>query len=111
MASVIQLIDDIDGSPAEKTVSFSMDGVSYEIDLSADNVKTLKSEIGVYTAAARVVTRSGTKRSRGAGSSSHSRAERTAIREWGAANGFEKKERGRIPQGLMDAYRSAHSAN
>ena len=39
----ITLVDDIDGtSSADETVSFSLDGVSYEIDLSADNAGKLR---------------------------------------------------------------------
>ena len=39
MAKRVQVVleDDVDGSPADETVSFGLDGVSYEIDLSAAN--------------------------------------------------------------------------
>ena len=39
MAQKVQviLVDDIDGGAADETVSFSLDGVSYEIDLSTTN--------------------------------------------------------------------------
>ena len=33
----IILVDDLDGGSADETVRFGLDGVSYEIDLSADN--------------------------------------------------------------------------
>jgi hypothetical protein len=33
-----EFVDDIDGSPAERTFSFAVDGVSYEIDLSTQNI-------------------------------------------------------------------------
>ena len=39
MAQKVQvvLIDDIDGGSADETMSFAVDGVSYEIDLSTAN--------------------------------------------------------------------------
>ena len=33
----VSLVDDIDGSEADETVEFGLDGVNYEIDLSAEN--------------------------------------------------------------------------
>ena len=41
MAQKVQvlLVDDLDGGPAEETVSFALDGVTYEIDLNAQNAK------------------------------------------------------------------------
>ena len=35
--TITQLIDDIDGSEAEETITFGIDGASYEIDLNAKN--------------------------------------------------------------------------
>ena len=40
--TIVQLTDDLDGSEADKTVSFSLDGVSYEIDLSQKNASALE---------------------------------------------------------------------
>ena len=38
----VTLVDDFDGDgPADETVEFSIDGVSYEIDLSVKNAKRL----------------------------------------------------------------------
>jgi hypothetical protein len=34
-----QFIDDIDGSEAERTFNFAVDGTDYEIDLSSENIK------------------------------------------------------------------------
>ena len=42
----IMLVDDIDGTEATETVSFSFDGVDYEIDLTAANAKKLRSDLG-----------------------------------------------------------------
>lgn len=39
------LIDDIDGTDAAETIAFTIDGVSYEIDLSADNAVKFRSAL------------------------------------------------------------------
>ena len=36
------LVDDFDGSPAAETVTFALDGRTYEIDLSAENAAELR---------------------------------------------------------------------
>ena len=42
----VTLVDDFDGEgPADETVEFSIDGVSYEIDLSARNAQKLRDEL------------------------------------------------------------------
>ena len=33
----VVLTDDIDGTPADETVEFSVDGTDYEIELNSDN--------------------------------------------------------------------------
>ena len=38
----IVLEDDVDGGPADETVKFGLDGVTYEIDLSKDNAEKLR---------------------------------------------------------------------
>ena len=51
MAKKVQvlLVDDIDkSSPADETVSFSLDGVSYEIDLTSGNAAKLRDDLAVW---------------------------------------------------------------
>ena len=47
MAQRVQvlLVDDIDGAVAAETVSFSLDGVSYEIDLTASHAKKMRDDV------------------------------------------------------------------
>jgi hypothetical protein len=47
------LVDDLDGSPAATTVEFGLDGQSYAIDLSAENVAKLRAALAEFVAAAR----------------------------------------------------------
>ena len=109
MAQKVQgvLVDDIDGGPADETVSFSMDGVSYEIDLSTKNVAALRDAFAPYVGAARR-TGGRARGARRAATGSRSRSSSGDVREWGRANGFEVSERGRIPAELRAAYEKAN---
>jgi hypothetical protein len=49
----VELVDDIDGSPAQHTVTFALDGVTYEIDLSERHAKQLRSVFSRYIERAR----------------------------------------------------------
>ncbi|WP_406692453.1 Lsr2 family protein [Saccharopolyspora sp. ID03-671] len=49
----VDLVDDIDGSPAKHTVTFALDGVTYEIDLSESNAQALRSLLDRYIKASR----------------------------------------------------------
>ena len=106
------LVDDLDGGEAAETVEFGLDGVSYEIDLSADNAATLRETFAPYIAEGRRVgTRRrggrgrGTARTAGTGSGAGSAAE---IREWARSNGFDVPARGRVSAEVRRAYEAAH---
>lgn len=102
---IVQLIDDLDGSQAAETVSFALDGASYEIDLSEKNAARLRDALATYVANARRSSRPGGGR-RGARSSG-SRADREqtqAIRTWARNNGYKVGEKGRIPAHVLEAY-------
>jgi hypothetical protein len=47
------LSDDIDGSAAEGTVRFGLDGAEYEIDLNAGHARELRDALARYVDAAR----------------------------------------------------------
>src|SRR5690349_24454619 len=55
MAQKVQvlLVDDLDGSEATETVTFGLDGASYEIDLSSGNAGKLRKELAHYVEHAR----------------------------------------------------------
>jgi hypothetical protein len=111
--TIVQLIDDIDHGPADETVSFSLDGASYEIDLSSANAAKMRDALALYIGSARRSTRSTAPRSAGSGRRSSGRGARSdreqlqAIREWGRKNGWKVNTRGRIPADLLEAYNSA----
>ena len=106
----IMLIDDIDQSEAAETVTFGLDGVTYEIDLSADNAAELRNALSRWVGHAR---RAGGRRQSGTGTSasrgrSNSRADLAAVREWARANGHSVSDRGRISASVQEAYDKAN---
>lgn len=105
----VSLVDDLDGSEAEETVEFGLDGAFYEIDLSEDNAERLRDALSEYVDHAR---RSG-GRKRPAGRLAVGRAPRTAsadreqnqaMREWARKQGMNISDRGRIPKEVAEAY-------
>lgn len=108
MAQKVQvlLVDDLDGSQADETVTFGLDGVSYEIDLSSGNADKLRGELTQYVEHARKATSAPSRRRRsrsGAG-----REQSAQIREWAKAHGKKISERGRIPADILAEYEAAH---
>jgi hypothetical protein len=100
------LVDDLDGSTADRTVNFTWDGTSYEIELSKRNAAAFERAIKPYVDAARR-TRSG-GRGRRASASRSGKRDLSAIRDWAAKNGFEVSARGRIAASVIDAYEAAN---
>jgi hypothetical protein len=105
--TIVQLIDDIDGSKADTTVRFAWRGTSYEIDLSNKNARAFDAAIDPYLKVATRATSAGRSSAR---RSSTSRSDLSDIRAWATKNGHSVATRGRIPSTVIDAYRSARSA-
>jgi hypothetical protein len=99
-----RLIDDLDGDEAEETVSFAIDGVMYEIDLSAENARILRDRLSPFVERAR---RSGGVRQQGSRAVA-GRRHSADIRAWAKASGIEVSERGRIPATIVEEYQRAH---
>lgn len=106
---LVSLVDDLDGSEADETVEFGLDGVSYQIDLSNANAEELRDALAQYVEHAR---RSGGRKrnqkapaaSGGGKSASVDREQNQAIRTWARKNGYDVSDRGRIPSEVVDAY-------
>jgi len=110
MAKKVQvlLVDDIDkSSPADETVSFSLDGVSYEIDLTSGNAAKLRDDLAVWIGHAE---RTGGRRSSGRTTSKGSgrKPDLGAVRAWARDNGHQVSDRGRISAEVQSAYDKAH---
>jgi len=97
----IVLEDDLDGSAAAETVTFGLDGATYEIDLSEQNAAQLRETLAPYIGVARR-TRSGRRRSRSGGASA------ADIREWARTHGYDVSERGRVSSEVREAFEAAH---
>ncbi|MDO3109813.1 Lsr2 family protein [Mycobacteroides abscessus] len=106
----VQLVDDVDGEvAADESVEFGLDGVTYEIDLSAKNAEKLRKQLSTWVDHARKV--SGRRRgSSGSGRKRPSidRAQSAAIREWAGKNGHAVSSRGRIPAEVIDAFNASN---
>jgi hypothetical protein len=105
----VTLIDDLTGEAAEETVSFGLDGQSYEIDLSGKNAKGLRDALAQYIGAGRRV--SGRGRAAGGASRRSGGADRQRageIRAWARKKGLQVNERGRIPADVVAKYEAAN---
>ena len=51
--TTVRLVDDLDGTEADESISFALDGLALEIDLSNDNAEKLRGVFAPYVAAAR----------------------------------------------------------
>ena len=101
-------IDDIDGSEAEGTVRFALDGADYEIDLNAKNAEALRKALSRYVEAARRSGGTASRRpARSARRTAASGLNTTEVREWAKAQGIEVKDRGRVPAELVVRFRAA----
>ena len=102
----IVLVDDLDGTEATETVTFGLDGTTYEIDLNDKNAASLRDALGGYVGHARKVAGGGRRGRKSAGSASSSNTK--DVREWAKGQGMEVSERGRISADVQQAYDAAH---
>jgi hypothetical protein len=103
------LTDDLDGSEADRTVEFGLDGVNYTIDLSEKNAGKLRKALDPYLEKATRIGRGTatgriTSRNAAAQPNRSNRDQNQAIREWAKKNGHEVSDRGRIPSGVVEAF-------
>lgn len=104
---VVELVDDLDGGEASSTVTFGIDGKTFEIDLSDKNEAKLRKALEPFLAKAR----------RGGGRAKPSSIKKTqvsastdTIRQWATANGYEVSSRGRIAGSVIEAFEAANGS-
>lgn len=115
MAQKIQvlLLDDLDGSQASETVTFGLDGDTYEIDLSDANAAKLRESLSGFVGAARKVARTSGRSAgrgrgpRGGGRATIDREQAAAIRSWAKKEGLQVSDRGRIPANIVEKYHAS----
>lgn len=101
----IVLVDDIDGAEASQTVSFGLDGTSYEIDLTDKNAKALREALATYVGHAR---KSGGRGRARRSSSTNLGPSSKQIRDWARSNGYQVSDRGRVSGEIRQAFDAAH---
>lgn len=101
---IVNKTDDLDGTGSDdvSTVSFGVDGVHYEIDLSAAHQEQLRAALAPFLPAARRVEWSAS-----ASYSTHDEL-MSRIRAWAQEQGVGVCGRGRIPNGVIAAFKAAH---
>jgi nucleoid-associated protein Lsr2 len=100
-------IDDIDGTEAEGTVRFALDGADYEIDLNAKHAAALRRTLAKYIEGARRSSSAARRPARSGRRPSASGVNTTEVREWAKAQGIEVKDRGRVPAELVVRFKAA----
>ena len=106
-------VDDVDGSEATQTITFGLDGSSYEIDLSDEHATSLREALASWIGHARKAkseARSAVKARSGgrARAASSDKPDLGAVRAWARENGFSISDRGRVSGQVLDAYDAAH---
>jgi hypothetical protein len=100
------LVDDLDGSEAEETVNFALDGNSYEIDLNSSHAEELRSILRRYLMAGRKDSSRARPNRRSTGKNA---APTTAqVRAWAQAQGITVNNRGRVGAEILAQYEAAH---
>ena len=105
----VLLVDDLDGGEADETVTFALDGKTYEIDLTTANADKLRGLLEPYV--------KGGRRTGGRAPAAVARAARRGRRQQpghredprlGEGEGYEVNDRGRVPATIREAYEKAN---
>jgi Lsr2 len=107
--TVVTLTDDLDGTRADRTVSFGWSGTTYEIDLSKKNATALEKSLAPYLDVARKAHGSSARGSstRGRRTSASAKPDLSAVRAWAKDNGHTVSDRGRIAASVIEAYNAS----
>ena len=110
----VTLVDDLDGSEAAETIKFSVDGKSYEIDLSKSNARRLRSALRPFTEHARSSRRTRapgrrtTSNKKGQGRAKMTGAVDPAeVRAWAKVHRVKVAPRGRIAGDVLERWHAA----
>lgn len=113
----ITLVDDLDGSEATGTITFGLDGTTYEIDLNDEHASQFREMLGTYVTSARAVSgqrrrpRSVASKTTNTGGSrvtgTIDRPKPKVVRKWALENGIEVGTTGRVPSSVYERYAEA----
>jgi hypothetical protein len=100
----VRLVDDLDGRPADETVSFHCDGSSYEIDLSSEHARQLREALTPFIAAARPTAPGNREASALTRQQQAAREHNQSVRDWARRRNVHINRRGRIPEQVKRGY-------
>lgn len=104
----VLLIDDLNGGEADETVTFALDGVTYEIDLNEKNADKLRGLLDPYAGSGRRIGgRSQLRRSGRAPVAAKGSGDTAKVRAWAKEKGYTVSDRGRVPATIREAYEKA----
>lgn len=111
----VELVDDLDGSPAEESVHWGWEGRQLVIDLNKKNAEKFRKAVEAFVAASRAdeqakparrtpgIPKPTKKRSGASG-----RQDVATVRGWARENGMTVPDRGRLKPEVLEAYDKAH---
>jgi hypothetical protein len=117
--TIVTLVDDLTGEAAEdiSTVEFTVDGITYELDLTDDNSAKLRDALAPYARAGRKISgrrRGGTRPGRTISSTGsaagYNRETLKSIRAWARTNGHSVSDRGRLSAEVLQAWQTAQAS-
>lgn len=105
---IIEYTSDLSGEvitgEGSHTVTLSLDGSEYEMDLTADEQNQLRDIMSPYIASATKATRTGKRFTR-----TTVAADSQVVRAWAQSNGHNVPDKGRVPSDVRALYDAAHS--
>ena len=108
--TVITLTDDIDGSDASETLTFGLDGTTYELDLNEVHAEDLREVLAPFISVARRQGGRGPVRSvTPPKPRASTEVDPKAVRSWAEANGVSVNARGRLKSEVIEQYRAANN--
>lgn len=91
--------------PGDETLTFGLDGSTYEIDLCTKHAKQLRDAVAPFVAAGRRQSSRSSGRRRSGGGSDRERTQ--AIRAWARSKGIKVSERGRLSADIVAKYEAS----
>jgi len=106
--TVTVFTDDLTDTEGEDiaTHTFSLDGVSYEVDLNPDSYQQLLDALGPFVKVGRKA--GGAPRRRGGSSKRAEGPDPVKVRDWAKTQGLDVNARGRVPREVIEKYEAAH---
>jgi hypothetical protein len=105
----VLLVCDLHGdeTPGVETVSFALDGTSYEVDVCERHGAKLREVFAPYVAAGRRAGRGGAGASRRRRGQRSTGVDPAAVRAWARSHNVKVSERGRISADVLARYAAA----